>query len=331
MLLICYGTRPEYIKLKPLFKKIKKAVDYRILFTGQHEDIGNFEHDLSIKIKKSPNRLDSIFASILESSCNVFQNVSSVMVMGDTASATAVAIAAFNKKIKIIHLEAGLRTYDMGNPYPEEGYRQIISRLTDIHLCPTELNKLNLEQEKVEGRKYIVGNTVLDNLLDLSTSYNDEVLITMHRRENHENLTEWFSELSKLALSNKELRFTMPLHPNPNVQKHKEYLIGLNVTEPMDYEEMKNKLCSCKFVISDSGGLQEEASFLRKKIIVCRKTTERKESLGETSFMCESPDKLKDIFAVVKNNFHVEESYVCPYGDGKSSSKILKILKNERT
>jgi UDP-N-acetylglucosamine 2-epimerase (non-hydrolysing) len=326
MLLICYGTRPEYIKLKPLIKKIKGLIDYRILFTGQHEDIGNFDHDLSIKIKENPDRLNSIFASILESSCDIFQNVSSVMVMGDTASATAVAIAAFNKKIKIIHLEAGLRTYDMGNPHPEEGYRQIISRLTDIHLCPTRLNKLNLEQERVGGEKHITGNTVLDNLVELKTSYSDEVLITMHRRENHQNLTEWFSELSKLALSNKELRFTIPLHPNPNVQKHKEYLIGLNVTEPMNYEEMKRKLCGCKFVISDSGGLQEEASFLRKKIIVCRKTTERKESLGETSFICESPDKLKDVFDVVKNNFNVEESYICPYGDGLSSSRILKIL-----
>ena len=141
MILICYGTRPEFIKIQPLVSKLKGNVPYKLLFTGQHTDIANFQYDYKLKIKPLKNRLDSIFSSSLDLNESIFSGIESVMVMGDTASAAAMSIAAFNRGLKILHLEAGLRTYDMDNPYPEEGYRQIISRLADVHFCPTKENK----------------------------------------------------------------------------------------------------------------------------------------------------------------------------------------------
>ncbi len=327
MILICYGTRPEFIKIQPLISKLKGNVPYRLLFTGQHIDIANFQYDYKLNIKPLKNRLDSIFSSCLDLDESIFSGIERVMVMGDTASAAAMSIAAFNRGLKILHLEAGLRTYDMDNPYPEEGYRQIISRLSDVHFCPTKENKLNLEKEKAGGSKHVVGNTVLDNLAGLKTSYTDEIIVTIHRRENHSLIIDWFKELSKLALENSNLRFTIPLHPNPNVSKYKDYLIGLNIIEPLPYEEMKVKISNCRFIISDSGGLQEEASFLKKKIIVCRKTTERPESLGQTSFLCSSPQKLQKIFNGVSSDFTVTYNHNCPFGDGNASSKITNILR----
>ena len=327
MILICYGTRPEFIKIQPLITEIKGNVSYKLLFTGQHTDIANFQYDYKLNVRPLQNRLDSIFSSCLDLDESIFFGIESVMVMGDTASAAAMAIAAFNRGLKILHLEAGLRTYDMNNPYPEEGYRQLISRLADVHFCPTKENKLNLEKEKAGGSKHVVGNTVLDNLSALKTSHSDEVIVTMHRRENHPLIADWFKELSKLALENSNLRFTIPLHPNPNVSKYKDYLIGLNIIEPLPYEEMKVKISNCRFIISDSGGLQEEASFLKKKIIVCRKTTERPESLGETSFLCSSPQELQKIFNRVNSDFTVKYTYNCPFGDGNASSKIANILR----
>jgi len=328
MILICYGTRPEFVKIQPLINALKGNVPYKLLFTGQHADIANFQYDYKLNIKPLKNRLDSIFSSCLDLDESIFSGIESVMVMGDTASAAAMAIAAFNRGLKLLHLEAGLRTYDMVNPYPEEGYRQVIARLADVHFCPTKENKLNLEKEKVGGSKYVVGNTVLDNLVGVKTSYTDEVIVTLHRRENHSLIIDWFKEISKLALENNNLRFTIPLHPNPNVSKYRDCLIGLNIVKPLPYEKMKVKISNCRFIISDSGGLQEEASFLKKKIIVCRKTTERPESLGQTSFLCSSPQKLQKIFNKVSSDFMVTHDHNCPFGDGNTSSKIKDFLKN---
>ena len=324
MILVCYGTRPEWIKVKPIID----AIDCRVLFTGQHSELANNKFDKRLKIHNYQNRLDSIFASVMQAE-DIFEGIDSVMVQGDTASAAAIALSAYNRKIKVIHLEAGLRTYDLDNPYPEEAYRQIISRISDINLCPTELNKANLLQEKTNGKIYVVGNTVLDNLKDIDITYGNEILVTMHRRENHDILPLWFNEISKLALKNKDLKFTIPLHPNPNVQKCVKYLNGVHVIPPLTYEKMKSKIASCRFIISDSGGLQEEAIFLNKKIIVCRKETERTETIGQTSFLCESPDLLNNIFNDINNDYLVPESNICPYGDGFAAKKIKQILENK--
>jgi len=323
MLLVCYGTRPEWIKVKPIID----AIECKTLFTGQHKHLISHEADISLKIEsESTNRLNSIFSSVMKQE-GIFSEIDQVLVQGDTASAAAIALSAFHQKIKIIHLEAGLRTHNLENPYPEEAYRQIISRVANIHLCPTKYNKQCLEDEKVSGEIHVVGNTVLDNLVDLPISYNQEILVTMHRRENHPLIKEWFKEISKLAIDNPDLVFTLPIHPNPNVQKHKKLLKNVNVVNPIPYEEMKRRVASCRFLISDSGGLQEEASFLKKKIIVCRKTTERIESIGESSFICENPNKLEDLFNTIKKQYIIKDGYRCPYGDGKATQKIQKVLR----
>ena len=330
MILVCFGTRPEYIKINPVIKEFQKNnIKYKILFTGQHQDLTKeFLKDdfISLEIMAGENRLDSIVSSVLNKGF-IFSGVTSVLVQGDTTSAFAVALAAFHRKIKIIHLEAGLRTNDLLHPYPEELNRQLISRMADINLCPTEFNRANLLGENVVGNSFVVGNTVLDNLINVKTDYKNKVVVTLHRRENHEKMGDWFRAINEIAKNNGHLEFIIPLHPNPNVQRHKHLLSDLKIIKPLKYNEFIGLLAESKFVITDSGGLQEETSFLGKKCIVCREKTERTESVGQFSFMCESPKKLEEVFNMV-NKDHVP-SGACPYGDGHASKKIFDILKDE--
>ena len=328
MILICYGTRPEHIKISPLLKEMGGIIPFKTLFTGQHTDLVkniNFDHRLTIKGGK--NRLDSVVQSCLNLDNSIFEGITHILVQGDTVSAYSLALTAFHRGIKVIHLEAGLRTYDFKNPYPEEAYRQMISRISDINLCPTELNLDNLQEEGVFGESVLVGNTVLDNLVGIKTKYNDKVLVTMHRRENHINMADWFEAINQLAMDNPELKFEIPLHPNPNVKKHKDLLTHVNVVSPFDYDTMIKEISECRFLISDSGGIQEESSFLNKKVIVCRKITERPESVGKHSFMCGEPKDLKGVFYSLKDDYKVDLE--CPYGDGKSSKRIVNYLKEK--
>lgn len=327
MILMVFGTRPEYIKIKPVLDVFKKNNfnKYKILFTGQHESLlSNINFDYRLNIENKGNRLDSIFISILGND-TYFDGVTHVLVQGDTATAYAVALAAFHRKIPVIHLEAGLRTYDIENPYPEEYYRRCISNLAAINLCVSDIGKQNLIQEKVSGINYVVGNTVLDNLTGIKTEYNDKVLVTLHRRENHDTISEWFIELEKLAEQYEWYEFLLPIHPNPNVKKYANLLNKVKVVEPLEHSELLKYLAKCATVITDSGGLQEESSFLKKKSIVCRKFTERAEGLNIFSFLCETPNNLKHVFDTVIQNKEINEP--CPYGDGYSSRKIYDIIK----
>lgn len=328
MILISYGTRPEWIKIKPLIKKFDGRIPFKLLFTGQHKHIiDETSYEVTcLEIKDGTNRLDSIVSSIMNND-KVFEGVSSVLVQGDTTSAFAVALAAFHRRIKIIHLEAGLRTYDFDNPYPEEVNRQLIARLADINLCPTQTNNDNLLSEDVAGKIYIVGNTVLDNLTDVKTEYGDEIIVTMHRRENHEIIPQWFTEIEKLADEHPEYDFILPIHPNPNVIKHRNILSKVKVIDPLGYNDFIDRLSKSRMIITDSGGIQEEASFLKKKAIVCRKETERIEVVGKFSFLCDEPSGLNSLFKDLNKN-HIP-SGECPYGDGHASSKILQILLKE--
>jgi len=323
MILLCFGTRPEWLKIKPLTKILK---DYKLLFTGQHPDLlEGIEVDYKINIRENGNRLDGVISDcLLQFPKGKFD---SVLVQGDTASAFACALAAFNRNLKIYYLEAGLRTYDLDHPYPEEGYRQMIARLTDVNLCPTSLAKSNLKKEKVHGELHVVGNTVLDNLLAYKEKceYTDKVLVTLHRRENHDSMDLWFKAINELAKDNPSLEFILPLHPNPNVKKHASLLTHVTVIEPMEYSDLLNLLVKVRFVISDSGGLQEEGSFFNKKVLVCRKTTERPEGISTGHLhMCDTPKVLKYMFNFIKDDAIINQG--CPYGDGKSSKRIAKII-----
>lgn len=327
--MIAFGTRPEYIKFKPIIETFKQNNfnKFKIVFTGQHKDLlslSDIKIDYKLVIEDGSNRLDSIFVSLLNKE-NIFNNITYTMVQGDTATAYAIALASFHRNVPVIHLEAGLRTYDLQNPYPEEYYRRCISNLSYINLCVSELNKQNLINEKTPGKLYVVGNTVLDNIKNVEHCYENKILITLHRRENHSIMDEWFTNINKLSEKYKEYNFLLPIHPNPNVLKHRHLLKNVNVIKPLEHSELIDYMSKCKLLITDSGGLQEESSFLKKKSIVCRKETERKEGLETFSFLCKHPEELEGMFDELLLNFEINDK--CPYGDGNSSGKIYDIIK----
>jgi UDP-N-acetylglucosamine 2-epimerase (non-hydrolysing) len=335
MILLAYGTRPEYIKIKPLIDIFEKeGFSYKTLFTGQHKDLlKEFVPDYEAQIHEfdGGNRLDAIIASILDFfSINkgVLDGVTHVLVQGDTTSVLAVALSAFHRGIKVIHLEAGLRTYDRENPYPEEINRRIVSQIADIHLCPTEANRNNLWFEKiVHDDIYVVGNTGLDNLSQYKEKceYTNKILVTLHRRENHHWMNDWFIAVDTLAEWFPEYEFILPIHPNPNVQKHKHLLTHVNIIDPLPHKEMLDLLVKAKMVITDSGGLQEECSFFNKKCLTCRKVTERPEAIGQSTVMVESPDLLVELFNKEIKKYEI--NYNSPFGDGHSAEKVYQILK----
>jgi len=324
MILISFGTRPEFIKIKPLIEAFKDRIPFKLLFTGQHVDLlSDVEGDIhKLTIEDGSNRLDSIVSSMMNNDA-IFEGVEAVLVQGDTTSVFAVALAAFHRRIKIIHLEAGLRTFNKDHPYPEEFNRRAVSVMADIHLSPTELCTENLNKERVDGKIFTVGNTVLDNLVDIQPEYTNKVVITMHRRENHHIIPEWFAAFDRLALENPQYEFIIPLHPNPNVQKHKDLLKHVKVVDPMQYAEFIKLLSQARLVITDSGGLQEESSFFKKKCIVCRQATERVEGMGTFAFMS-SPDKVESDFYSMIDDYIPDDT--CPYGDGHSAERITNIL-----
>ncbi len=330
MILLTYGTRPEYIKIKPIVLEfIKNNIDYKVLFTGQHTNIAEKNFDYSITIEDySDNRLNNIIINCLMIPKHIFDNIEYILVQGDTTSVLALCINAFNRNIKVIHLEAGLRSFDKYNPFPEEINRKLVSVISDINLCPTITNLNNLLNENIKTDSYIVGNTVLDNLLPYKNKcvYENKVLITMHRRENHDIIHDWFIEINELAKNNKHIEFILPIHPNPNVIKYKDILTDVKVIEPLQHNELIELLVKCKLVITDSGGLQEECSFFNKKCLVCREVTERVETVDKSSFIVKTPLDLKNQFYKHINDYEIFID--SPYGDGNSSKLIVDTLKN---
>jgi len=322
LVLICFGTRPEWLKVKPLINKL----NCKLLFTGQHQSLLNdIQFDYAVIPRSKSTRLNSIMEDCLSQFPNT-RNFDYVLVQGDTATAFACALAAFNNQTKIIHLEAGLRTNDLQNPFPEEGYRQMISRIANIHLCPTQRSIDNLKKENLDNY-YLVGNTSLDNLISLrdKCSYDNKILITLHRRENHSLIQEWFSQIEKLAVEYSTFEFILPIHPNPNVVKYRNLLNKVKILEPLDHNEFLQILSQTTLCITDSGGLQEEASFLNKKCIVCRLSTERSEGIDSGHIvLCKNPKELPKIFKNVIQNYRIDSE--SPFGIGDSSYQIQKLL-----
>jgi UDP-N-acetylglucosamine 2-epimerase (non-hydrolysing) len=339
MISIYYGTRPEYIKVYLLYKRLRElSVPVELVKVIQHTDlISEFYSDRSVKIEELygyTNRLNSIVSSVLNDTV-VPPYTKLVVIQGDTATAFAVALNAFNKQIPVAHIEAGLRTHDIENPFPEEAYRRCISAMSSYHFCVSEIGLNHLNSEVVCGEKHIVGNTVLDALSKHETSivYGDIVLVTLHRRENKEQMRKWFEELEQIAKQNSNLKFLLPMHPSINSDIYSQILHTVQVVKPLSHGQIIELLKECRFVITDSGGIQEESSFFKKKSIVCRKKTEREEGLGNFSTLCESPNKLSECVNSIVHDFVINKE--CPYGDGNSVDKIAKILmkasfKNEK-
>lgn len=328
---ILYGTRPEYLKLKKLIKLIptKKS---EVIFVGQHQElIHNNFYSKKILIKKSnrKNRLNEIISEITRQ-LN-FDKFNSIIVQGDTATTFGAALVAFNNNKKIIYVESGLRTLDLKNPFPEEGYRQMISRISSFHLCPTNLSKKNLLMENVKGKIYVSGNTSLDNLLDFKKKieYTNIVLITLHRRENLSLMPRWFREINKIAKKYKNLKFIFPIHQNQEIKKHRKILSNVDVVDNLPHEKLMKIFVKSKLIISDSGGIQEEATFLKKKVIVCRKFTERPEGIKSGHlFLCKDPKFLGTLFNKINKNYSINK--ISPYGDGRASKKIIKYLSRNK-
>jgi UDP-N-acetylglucosamine 2-epimerase (non-hydrolysing) len=329
-LAIVYGTRPEYLKILPIMKLHK----FKVIRILQHADISepDLYSDVSINLlQTSENRLDCIGSEILLKLGNILKedNITHLIVQGDTSTAFYSALSAFQNNIKIVHLEAGLRTYDITRPYPEEGYRQMISRLTDIHFVPHEYNKQLLETERVSGRIYTVGNTILDLVKEynLTVTSGNNVLITFHRRENVQYLDSFVRNLRQCIQNNTNKNFLWILHPNPQLQalvKHATTDLNVNFIQPCEHREFLNYLKDCFCILTDSGGIQEEASFLGKPTIVLRDKTER-DQIPEPYLYLVKPqyDELNDIFSRIPQHA-LPPCYV--YGKGDTSSTILTHL-----
>ena len=338
MYLICYGTRPELIKLIPLINKFKESdINFITLFSGQHQDLIKDFYNLVEKpniilqdVMEKGQNLNSLVAKILNKMTEVFNNnyIEKVIIQGDTSTSFAIALSSFHHKKEIIHVEAGLRTFDKYSPYPEEMNRVMISRLADIHLCPTTIAVENLKKEGIIEKVFNVGNTVVDmfNFVSRNKHMNeftkniisknkDYILVTLHRRENRgERMLDMWKQLNKI---NNIIYIT-----HPSLPQVKEYFKS-KLIEPVDYVSMVHLILNCKGIITDSGGLQEEAVCAGKKVLVCRNTTERPETINS------GYGKLIDINIINNIDFLFEKDekkIENPYGKNVCD-KIIKLIK----
>lgn len=372
-IMVVFGTRPEAIKLAPVIKALKNEPHFQTIVcsTGQHREmlrqvleIFNLSLDLDLDLMKPDQTLFDITADSLSKLKSAVEKYEPeiIMVQGDTTTAFTSALAAFYKKIKVAHVEAGLRSYDLLHPYPEEANRRFISVISDYNFVPTNDSEKNLLNEGFSPSSiYVTGNTVVDALLQIKSKLDDKnysgslksnleskysknlfekkyILITLHRREKFgSELENLLKTLEKLASSYPDYNFIYPVHLNPNVSgpvrnilsgKKNFYLI-----EPQDYLNFLFLMKECHFIMSDSGGVQEECFVFRKPIIVMRTVTERNEAVkAGYAFLTGSDEKkILKTFAEIDSNLNARFDYFTmenPYGDGTASEKIIRILKS---
>ena len=328
---IVYGTRPEFLKVKCLIDLLRTVcITVKVIKINQHtnltEDTGYY--DSTIEIDTICNdRISNIGSSILTKLPDYLHDVTHVLAQGDTASVFYSLLCGFQMKKICIHLEAGMRTYDLDNPYPEEGFRQMISRITDIHLCPSELEQLHLVSEKVKGRISIVGNTILDLVKSykIPITYEKKILITLHRRENWNDFKDYIIRLSELCNNNRDYTFYFLTHPNPSfhtilTELQDRLSTNLQIMNSLPHYKLIQLLSSCACVITDSGGIQEEANFLGKHMYVLRKVTERQSIPADKITLC-TLDNIHTIDCTIANHRQGFE-----YGDGESCAKIIMLL-----
>jgi UDP-N-acetylglucosamine 2-epimerase (non-hydrolysing) len=329
---IIYGTRPEFLKLKCLIDKLKTTLTINVIKIRQHthniDDEGYYDKVIEID-NSSDNRLSNIGSSILLKLPSLINDSSHILAQGDTASVYYSLLCGFQMNKKCIHLEAGMRTYDLENPFPEEGYRQMISRITDIHLCPSEMEKEILISEKVKGQIFVVGNTILDLVksYEFPITFENSVVITLHRRENWHDFKDYLIELAKFASKNKDLIFNFLTHPNPSFKEILNEIAlsiptNMKISNALPHQELIELLSRCAFVITDSGGIQEEANFLGKHIYIIRKITERQAINSSKITLC----NLDNIYLI--NNDIVKHQQGFEYGNGNSCDSILNIFNN---
>ena len=350
------GTRPEAIKLAPVIKYFKESnkLKIRVLLSGQHSvmvsqvmHLFNIKHDKNLNLMKNNQSINYITQEVLEGMRSEFlrNRPQLVFVQGDTTTAFAASLAAFYEKIPIAHVEAGLRTGKLLDPYPEEGNRRLISQISTLHFAPTEMARDNLACSGIKENVFVTGNTIIDALQMVSKLSNpfqidgfnlqnkNLILATVHRREN------WGINLNNIALGLKKIVETdsstlllIPLHKNPKVRKPLQKILKGNkriiLTEPLDYDKLISVLKVCKFIITDSGGLQEEAPAFGKPVLVVRNSTERCEAIKAGCAKLIGIDK-NNIYEESINLLNNPEKYAKmssiknPFGSGDSSERIF--------
>lgn len=379
--MLVFGTRPEAIKMAPLVKKFQKySSDFKtvVCVTGQHREmldqvlkIFDIKPDYDLNIMKQGQDLYDITARVLLGMRDVLNEVKPdvVLVHGDTTTSMAASLAAFYQQIAVGHVEAGLRTYDIYSPWPEEMNRQITSRIATYNFSPTPLSEKNLKEEKVHGNIYVTGNTVIDALHmvveklknDVTLAAKQEqmlakagydvarladgkklVLITGHRRENFgEGFINMVTAIKNLTEKYPNVDFVYPMHLNPNVRKPIHEVFGENLSdlgnmffiEPLQYLEFIYLMEKSTIVLTDSGGIQEEAPGLGKPVLVMRDTTERPEALesGTVRLVGTNHDLIVEEVSTLLDNQSVNDKMsraVNPYGDGKACDRIVYALRN---
>lgn len=352
------GTRPEAVKMAPVILALQQSaqVDCRILATAQHRQMLDqvlaffgLKPDIDLDIMRPNQTLPELTARLLVALDEVLakEQPDAVLAQGDTTTVMTVALACFYRRIPFGHVEAGLRTWDMQNPFPEEANRVIAGRLTKWHFAPTRSSRDNLLKEGLpEGDITVTGNTVIDALLmtakrelplpfDLPASQR-MVLVTAHRRENFgAPFLEVCAALRALAERNPDVAFVYPVHPNPNVKDVAYQVLGglpnFTLCEPLDYAPFVAAMKRAHFIISDSGGVQEEAPALAKPVLVLRDETERPEAVDEGVVKLVGPHR-DAIVQSAQELLDDPAAYarmargVSPYGDGLASGRIVKVL-----
>lgn len=366
--LIIFGTRPEAIKMAPLvieFKKHTEIFETKVCVTGQHRemldqvlDFFEIKADYDLDLMKPNQNLYSLTADIITELKPVLEDFSPdyVFVHGDTTTTMASSIASFYSGARVCHVEAGLRTHDKRSPFPEEINRQVAGRIADYHFAPTIQSKQNLLSEGILDKNILVtGNTVIDALLDSSLKVeninNEEInflkelvrndkkiiLVTGHRRENHgQGFINICEALKMIALNHNDVQIIYPVHLNPNVQKPVRDILSdiknVNLIDPIAYPAFVWLMSKSYMIITDSGGVQEEAPSLGKPVLVMRDTTERPEAVKAGTVILVGTNKEKIVFEVNtlltdKEKYNSMTELHNPYGDGKACERIVEFIK----
>ena len=361
------GTRPEAIKLAPVIQELRRHPEHcqvTVCLTGQHREmiaplveLFDLRPDLDLAIMKPSQRPTEVLAALIEKLGILWQTKAPdwVLVQGDTTTTLAAALAAFYAKAKVAHVEAGLRTGDRQQPFPEEINRRLVTQVADVHFAPTAAARQNLLDERIaEEAIEFTGNTVVDTLQwatrqlvssagplpDLLARLNPArklILLTCHRRENHgKPLDRMLSAVARLARRHEgRIEFVFPVHPNPAVQKvagaYLEQLSNVHLIEPLPYLEMIHLLKQCWLVMTDSGGLQEEAPSLGVPVLVLREKTERPEAVEAGMAQLVGTDA-GVIAAVVESRLLNDDLHAAmsrpasPFGDGRAAQRIARRL-----
>ena len=357
-----FGTRPEAIKMAPIVKELKtrKEIECIVCVTAQHREmldqvlnVFNIVPDYDLDIMKQGQTLSDITSRVLIGLENVIkqEKPNIILVHGDTTTTLAGTLAAFYNQVKIGHVEAGLRTWNLQSPFPEEANRCMVDCITDFYFAPTEKSKQNLLREgKNEEKIYVTGNSAIDAL---NTTINENykhpifdwledsklILLTAHRRENlGEPMYNMFKAIKRVVEENNDIKVIYPVHLNPTVRKIANDVFGKNdrvkLIEPLDVIDFHNFLNRAYIILTDSGGIQEEAPHLGKPVLVLRNTTERPEGIeaGTLKLATTDEDKIYSLLTELlqnKDEYNKMSKAVNPYGMGDTSKQIADIILKE--